>query len=105
VSARSRRKGADGEREIVALAQTAGLVAGRMWPLAQSPDPAERRCDVRIEGRSYQVKRRRDGFGALYDGLHDVAGVFLRADGKDWFAVIPAADYPEPIAKPSVTRS
>jgi hypothetical protein len=93
VSARSRRKGADGEREVVGLAQAARLIAGRMWSLAQSPNPAERRCDVKIAGRPYQVKRRRAGFGTLYQGLRDVAGLFLRADGHDWLVVIPAGQY------------
>jgi hypothetical protein len=86
----SRRKGADGEREIVSLAHAAGLDASRTWHLAQSPDAAVRRCDVRIAGRAYQVKRSRDGFGPLYEALSNVAGLFVRTDGREWLAVLPA---------------
>jgi len=55
--------------------------------------PRERCCDVRIAGQSFQVKRRRDGFGELYEGLADVAGLFVRADGREWLAVVPAEKY------------
>ncbi len=90
---RSRRKGAAGERELVRLARAAGLSAERTWHLAQSPDAGERACDVRIAGRPFQVKRSRDGFGTLYDGLEHVAGLFMRADGKPWIVVPRAKDY------------
>jgi hypothetical protein len=93
VGALSRAKGKRGEREVVALARAAGLPAERTWHTAQSPDASERRSDVRIAGRPYQVKRQRDGFGALYDGLSDVAGLFIRADGCPWLAVLPAEEY------------
>jgi hypothetical protein len=87
---RSRRKGADGEREIVQLARAHGLPAERTWHLAQSHDAAERASDVRIAGEAYQVKRSCDGFQQLYDGLAHVAGLFIRADGPPWLAVLPA---------------
>lgn len=93
MAAHSRRKRADGEREIVALARAAGLAAQRTWHLAQSPSERERCCDVRIAGRAYQVKQSRDGFGALCDGLRDVAGLFVRADGHGWLVVLRAEDY------------
>lgn len=93
MSAYSRRKGANGERELVALARAAGLDALRTWETAQSLDAAVRCCDVRVEGKAYQVKRQRDGFGALYDGLKNVTGLFLRSDGRVWLAVVPASDY------------
>ena len=75
VGARSRAKGKRGEREIVALARAAGLNAERTWQTAQSPDAQERCCNVRIAGRAYQVKRQRDGFAPLYDGLEHVSGL------------------------------
>ncbi len=93
MGARSRSKGKRGEREVVRLARAAGLSVERTWHTAQSPDEAERRCDVRIAGRACQVKRSRDGFRALYDGLEHVAGLFVRADGREWLAVLPAEEY------------
>lgn len=45
---------------------------------------------MRIGGQPFQVKRSRDGFRALYDGLANVAGMFVRADGREWLAVLPA---------------
>jgi hypothetical protein len=88
MGAASRRKGADGERELIALARACGLEAERTWSTAQHPDPAERRCDVRVEGRPCQVKRQRDGFKALYDGLEAVEFLFVRTDGESWLAII-----------------
>ena len=90
---RSSNKGKRGEREIVALARAAGLAAERTWHTAQSPDPRARACDVRIAGAPFQVKRSRDGFRALYEGLRDVAGLFVRSDGHEWLAVVRAEDY------------
>lgn len=90
MGARSRSKGKRGEREVVALARAAGLAADRTWHTAQSADPLERACDVRIAGQPFQVKRRSNGFGELYDGVANVAGLFVRSDGRDWIAVVPA---------------
>ncbi len=90
MSAHSRRKGASGERAIVQLARDHGLEAERTWHTAQAADPAERASDVRIGGQPYQVKRQRDGFQALYDGLAHVAGLFVRSDGQGWLVVLRA---------------
>lgn len=89
----SRGKGKRGEREIVSLARAAGLSAERTWQTAQCLDGIERCCDVRIAGTPHQVKRRRGGFSVLYDGLENVAGLFLRSDGREWLVVIRAEDY------------
>ena len=90
---RSRSKGKCGEREIVRLAAAAGLRAERTWHQAQSPDAADLCCDVRIAGQPFQVKRRRNGFADLYDGLTNVAGLFIRGDGCEWLVVLRARDY------------
>lgn len=90
MGAHSRSKGKRGEREIVALARAAGLAAERTWHTAQLPNAPERCCDVRIAGQPFQVKRSRDGFRAPYDGLANVAGLFVRSDGREWLAVLPA---------------
>jgi hypothetical protein len=87
---KSRRKGADGERAIVALTRQHGLPAERTWHTAQSPNEAERRCDVQIAGQPYQVKRQHNGFHQLYRELDSVAGLFVRADGQPWLVVLRA---------------
>jgi hypothetical protein len=73
----SRNKGKRGEREVVALAKQHGLQAQRTWQTAQSASPSERTCDVRIEGRTAQLRIRADGFGLVYDALEavEIAGV------------------------------
>ena len=90
---KSRRKGAGGEREVVALARQHGLDARRTWETQQSPNDAERACDVRIAGQAFEVKRSRHGFGALYDGVANVTGLFVRADGREWLAVVHATEF------------
>ena len=72
------------------LARAAGLAARRSWDTAQHPDSKTRACDVLIDSKPYQVKRSRDGFQTLYDGLRDVAGLFVRSDARKWLAVLPA---------------
>jgi hypothetical protein len=90
VGARSRRKGADGEREVVALAQAVGLPASREWQNAQASNPATRRCDVLLDGKPAQVKVAAEGFAKLYDGLEAVEFLFVRSDRRPWLVVLPA---------------
>lgn len=90
MGARSRRKGTDGEREIVGLAHTAGLPAERTWHTAQDPDPVTRCCDVTIRGLRAQVRVRASGYQAVYDALEGVEIAFLKADRLPWLAVLPA---------------
>jgi hypothetical protein len=93
VGAHSRSKGRRAEQVVVCLARATGLDAERTWHTAQAPDAAARCCDVRVAGQPCQVKRSRDGYRALYDGLQDVAGLFVRADSREWLTVVRAADY------------
>jgi hypothetical protein len=72
------------------MARAAGLAAERTWHTAQTADPAVRCCDVTIAGRPAQVKLRGTGFAALYDSLDGVEMAFLRADRREWLAVLPA---------------
>lgn len=90
MGARSRRKGADAERQVVALARVAALDAERCWANAQHPDPTVRRCDCLIAGRRAQVKVAADGFHQLYSGLDSVELLFVRSDCREWLAVLPA---------------
>ena len=90
MGAHSKRKGKRAEREVVALARSAGLASTRTWHTAQASDPTERRCDVSIAGLPAQVKVAADGFRALYAALEGVEMAFLRADRRPWLAVLPA---------------
>ena len=92
MGARSRTKGAIGEREIVRLARAAGLDAERTWQTAQSPDVTVRACDVRIAGLPVQVKITANGFGSLYGALEGVELLFVRADRHEWLAVVRAQE-------------
>ena len=39
-------------------------------------------------GQPYQVKRSRNGFRLVYEGLRNVAGLFVWADGRERLAVV-----------------
>lgn len=93
MGARSRRKGADAEREVVRLARAAGLPARRCWELAQSPDPTERARDVRIGSDFYQVQVARDGFERIYAELEGVRGFIFRRDHDEWIVALTFADF------------
>ncbi len=90
MSRKSRRKGADGEREIVRLARAHGLTAERTWQTAQASNPEGRCCDVLVDGRPAQVKIAADGFTTLYAALDGVEMAFVRSDRREWLAIIPA---------------
>ena len=88
-----RDKGKRGEREVVNLARSLGAESERTWQTADSTDPQQRFCDVRIQGQPYQVKLKKAGFGFLYSTLEGVRGAFLRQDGKRWLVVVDAEAY------------
>ena len=90
---RSMDKGKRGEREIVILARAHGLSAERTWETAQSSDPTERQCDVRIAGRLAQVKLQGDGWRTLYAAMEGAELAFLRADRREWLCLVRAEDY------------
>lgn len=91
----SRRKGADGEREIVALARAARLQARRCWETAQHPAASERVKDVEIAGQPYQVQIAQDGFERIYRELEGVRGFIFRRDRGEWLVSLRLADYLE----------
>lgn len=86
----SRAKGKRGEREVAALARAAGLAADRTWQTAQSTEPSERACDVRIAGLAAQVKLRASGFAPVYEALEGADVAFVRHNRDRWIAVLPA---------------
>lgn len=95
MGARSRQKGAAGERDAVALCRAAGLDAKRAWWLARAEKPEHRKYDLLVtlpsgETVAVQVKRRRAGYAALYEAVESVAFALVRQDNREWLAVLPA---------------
>ncbi len=99
MSARSRRKGANGERELARLAREHGLEAERTWHTAQSPNDAERVKDIRIGSDFYQVQVAADGFGRIYRELEGVRGFFFRSDRREWLIALRAEDFLKMLAE------
>lgn len=91
MSNHSGRKGHLGEQEVN-MARSLGLEASRAWQSAKSLDPVARCCDVRIQGRACQIKRSGSGFRQVYAALEGVELLFLRSDGREWLAVLPAQE-------------
>ena len=91
--AKSRTKGRRAEQEIVNLAKAAGLEASREWANAQHPDPTMRACDVLLAGKRAQVKVSAKGYAKLYKGLEGVELLFVKADKREWLAVLRAGEY------------
>lgn len=89
----SRDKGGRGEREIVHLLRDAGIPAKRV-PLSGAAPGFK--GDVLIGKGSGQktaeVKRRAKGFRELYKWLEGADILFIRADRRQWLAVLPLDD-------------
>lgn len=80
---KSRDKGARGEREF------AKLIGGLRVPLsgAQEGYPG----DVAGLGMLWECKMRADGFRELYKWLEGADALAVRADRREWLAVIPVS--------------
>ena len=85
---KSRNKGKRGEREVVSIARLHGLPAERTWHTAQSPNAADRCCDVTLAGLKVQVKLAANGFHTLYSALEGVDVACVRCDRREWLAVL-----------------
>ena len=70
----SRRKGADGERELASLLPGAYKISGMYQPGA----------DCLWRERLVEVKRRKEGFRFDYKHLEDVEILAKREDRNDW---------------------
>ena len=81
----NRRRGQDGEREIVALVREHFGIALEGRRLGQERDGGH---DVDIGPLKAQVKRRKRVAG-LYEWLEGADLATIRADGKDWLVVMP----------------
>jgi Holliday junction resolvase len=85
---RSRRKGKEGEYEVVKLAKSLGLDAYRV-PLSGSARGVK--GDVVINGKVFGVKRwKRLLPKAVKEDLARFEGVFLREDYGSWFIIVRA---------------
>ena len=78
---KSRNKGARAEREF------AKLTGGRRVPLSGAAEGFP--GDVQAKGLLWEVKRRKQAWGQLYEWLEGVDALAIRADHKDWLVVIP----------------
>lgn len=88
MGAKSRRKGAGAEREVVAILRAAGLEAERRAPMqasAAADDPDIFSPEIgRIE-----VKRRKRGFAILYAAILNADAAIVRDDRGEWLIVEP----------------
>ena len=95
---KSRRKGAAGEREVVALLRAAGIPCnGRL--LGQARDGGG---DILAPPYLIEVKRRKDP-GPVYSYMEQATAaaagsdnkpvVFFRADGQSWLVIMRADDF------------
>ena len=85
-------KGNTGERQVVALAQEAGLTAVRAWGSDGRALGQATTCDVLIDNQPYQVKRRANIAEYVKPPVGTV-GTLIREDRGEWLAVIPAKLY------------
>lgn len=81
----NRRRGQDGEREVVALIRADFGMEHKGRNLGQERDGGE---DVRLGPWDVQVKRRKK-IAMLYECLEAADIVALRADGKGWLVAMP----------------
>ena len=95
----NRRRGGNGEREVVNLFKSFGISAIRKWQTAMMENPLDRDVDVRActegsDGKPFriQVKRKRS-MNFLVESLAPVDAVFLREDGSDWMVLLRATEY------------
>ncbi|HHV61126.1 MAG TPA: hypothetical protein GXX51_00570 [Firmicutes bacterium] len=78
-----KRKGSNGERELVRL------LGGQRVPLSGAAG-GDYAGDVVVPGLGRgEVKRRRDGFRQIYGWLEGRDFLALRADRRDWLIVLP----------------
>jgi hypothetical protein len=92
VGRKSREKGADFEREVVAAFKAAGIHAERRAPLQANAAIGE--ADVIAEGVGrIECKRRARGFGLVYAALENGDAVVIRDDQRAALIVLELADF------------
>ncbi len=93
MAAKSRRKGARAEREVIELARQHGLQAERTWKNAQAADSRERVRDVKIGPDFYQVRVEAKGFARMYREMEGVRKFFFRRDRGKWLVTLRAQNF------------
>lgn len=96
IGRRSKKKGYEGEREVVNLLKKYGIEAERV-PLSGALKSEKYSCDVIIQGldKRIEVKRRKTGLKTLQKWLAEDEHsnyVFFREDYGDWIAVMPVLE-------------
>ncbi len=98
---RSKKKGYDGEAEVVKLLQKYGIEAERV-PLSGALKSEKYSCDVHIPGidKRVEVKRRKSGLKTIQKWLEEDANsnyIFFREDGDTdgWIVIMPYMEFIE----------
>lgn len=96
---RSKKKGYEGEAEVVKLLQKYGIDAERV-PLSGALKSEEYSCDVRIKriDKRAEVKRRKSGLKTIQKWLQEDENsnyIFFREDYGDWVVIMPVMEFIE----------
>ena len=96
---RSKKKGYEGEKEVVDLLQKYGIEAERV-PLSGALKSEKYSCDVHIPSidKRVEVKRRKSGMKTIQKWLDEDANsnyIFFREDYGDWVVIMPAMEFIE----------
>lgn len=100
IGRRSKKKGYEGEREVVNLLQRYGIKAERV-PLSGALKTKELSCDVALDnGKRIEVKRRKSGMKTIQKWLSEDKYsnyVFFREDGDTdgWIVIMPYLEFIE----------
>ena len=100
IGKRSKRKGYDGEREVVELLKKFGIDAERV-PLSGALKSEKYSCDVVLSnGKRIEVKRRKSGMKTIQKWMDEDDNsnyIFFREDGdKDgWIVIMPYQEFIE----------
>ena len=93
---RSKRKGYDGEAEVVKLLQKNGIEAERV-PLSGALKSEKYSCDVVLSnGKRIEVKRRKSGLKTIQKWLEEDQNsnyIFFREDYGDWIVIMPVVEF------------
>jgi hypothetical protein len=81
-----RRKGYRGENQLVNYFKQYNLTVKRI-PLSGATE--YKKGDIEVEGYTGEVKLRKNGFKELYKWLENADILFLKADRKEYLAVMP----------------
>lgn len=105
IGKRSKKKGYEGEREVVELLNKYGIEAERV-PLSGALKCDKYSCDVHITeiDKRVEVKRRKSGMKTIQKWLEEDANsnyIFFREDGdrEGWLVIMPYMEFVELVQK------